>query len=169
MAAGEPSPDQIIVCVGPTPIAGATYSHWLRVAEKSDAEAAAQARATTLDFLISSLWLKGEAVRERIHLTPRQVKRVFDRIRAKQFPRRREFGAFLRSSGQTIADLLFRVELNLLSTRIQAHVTAGHRGAVAQERALARFIAEFANRWRAMTYCSPQFAVEDCGHVQAAA
>src|SRR5262249_5502813 len=131
--------------------------------------AAAQARSTTLNFLISSLWLKGEAASEHIHITPAQVKRTFDRIRAKQFRRRREFDAFLRSSGQTIADLLVRVELNLLSTRIQAHATAGHRGTVAQERALARFIAQFANRWRAMTYCSPQFAVEDCGHVQAAA
>jgi hypothetical protein len=85
-----------------------------------------------------------------------------------QFPRHRAFKAFLRSSGQTVADLLLRVQLNLLSTRIQQHVLAGNHTGSSRQNTLARFVSEFEMKWRAQTYCLPAYAVHDCGHVQTA-
>jgi hypothetical protein len=169
----QPAADEILVCVGPTPIIGATYSHWLSIAEKdaqslpkgSRGKGAGELRNEVLGYLISSDWVIEEATRLKVHVSEVKVKRTFDRIRAQQFPKRREFTAFLRQSGQTVADLLFRVKLNLLSTRIQRRVLAGSHGAQ-QQRALLRFVKGFKTRWMSMTYCEAPYVVADCGHTQ---
>jgi hypothetical protein len=121
-----------------------------------------------MGFLLSSYWVIGEAKDLNVQVSDAQVRRSFDRIRRQQFPKRGEFTSFLRSSGQTVADLLFRVRLMLLSGRIQHQIIAAQHGARAQEEALTRFVREFKTKWRAQTYCATQYAVEDCGHVQAA-
>jgi hypothetical protein len=121
-----------------------------------------------MSFLISSDWVIGEARDRNIRVSEVEVRRFFDRIRRQQFPKRREFTAFLKNSGQTVADLLFRVRLNLLSTRIQRQIIAGQHGTPAQEHAIAHFVSEFKSKWRAQTYCAPGYAISDCGHVQAA-
>ena len=118
-----------------------------------------------MSFLISSDWVIGEARDLNVQVSAAEVRHRFDRIRRQQFPKRGEFTAFLRSSGQTVGDLLFRVRLNLLSARIQRQIIAGQPES-AQANALARFTKEFSTKWRAQTYCSPAYAVRDCGHVQ---
>jgi hypothetical protein len=57
--------------------------------------------------------------------------------------------------------------VNVLSTRIHKRIAAGHHGAASQERALSRFIRAFRTKWEAQTYCATEYAVADCGHVQA--
>ena len=91
------------------------------------------------------------------------VRRTYDRLRAEQFHTRRQFRSFLRSSGETVADLVFRVRLNLLSERLQRHVLSGHRSARSKALALQRFVAAFRSRWLAQTYCAAQYTVADCG------
>jgi hypothetical protein len=120
-----------------------------------------------MGFLISSDWVIGEARDLNVQVSDLEVRQKFDHIRGQQFPKPREFSAFLKSSGQTVADLLFRVRVNLLTMRIQGRIVAGHNGASAEE-ALTHFVREFKGKWRAQTYCSPAYAVGDCGHVQAA-
>ncbi|HEX4628040.1 MAG TPA: hypothetical protein VH137_04550, partial [Gemmatimonadales bacterium] len=166
-----PPPAQILVCVGSLPITGAVFGHWSNVARKSEVPppkhpaSAGQIADEVLSFLISSDWILEEARALHIHLAAATVRRSFERIRFQQFPRHGEFGMFLRASGQTPADLLFRVRLNLLSTRVQAHVLRGRRSAQARERAVVRFIHDFKRRWQARTYCTTGYAVADCGHV----
>jgi hypothetical protein len=180
-----PPPDQILVCVQRLPITGAVFSHWADVARRSEGASPSDRAGTAvkvvekhpatvqevakevLGFLISSDWVLGEADALHIHLSARTVRRRFERIRAQQFPKPGEFGRFLTDSGQTAEDLLLRVRLNLLSMRIQEHVMAGHHRARAQQQALRRFVQGFGRRWRARTYCTPQYAVVDCGHVVA--
>lgn len=117
-------------------------------------------------FLISSDWVIGEAQERSVQVSAREVRRSFDHIRRAQFHKRGEFSKFLRRSGQTVADLLFRVRLQLLSSRVEKQVVAGQHGA-ASERALAGFVREFHTKWLARTYCAPGYAIKDCGHVQA--
>jgi hypothetical protein len=93
------------------------------------------------------------------------VRRKFDRIRRQQFPGRAEFRRFLKQSGQTVGDLLFRVRLNLVSSAIQRHVTAGKTGAAA-EAALVEFLKAFRSMWRAQTSCVPAVAGPNCGVVE---
>ena len=94
------------------------------------------------------------------------MKRHFDHIRAQQFPHRREFRKFLRNSGQTIADLLLRVRLNILSVAIQKHVLASVKGAKAKEHAESEFVQGFKARWQSQTVCVAAFTVTDCGPTQ---
>jgi hypothetical protein len=172
-AAGEPAPELTVACVGSVAITGGTYSHWLAIARKAGSSAKGQHAPSTkelldevMPFLISSDWVQGEAADMGISVTPAEVKKNFDRIRAAQFHKRREFRAFLRKSGQTIADLLYRVELNMLSERIQKRVVAGHHGPASQEHALSQFVKAFKAKWEPQTYCASEYDVKDCGHVE---
>jgi ADP-heptose:LPS heptosyltransferase len=119
-----------------------------------------------MGFLLSAAWVQGEARALHVHVSPAVVRKQFERVRHTQFPRRGEFQRFLRQTKQTVADLLMRVELNMLSARIQRRVASGHRGARAKQEALRRFIAHFRGKWTSQTYCAPSYAVPDCGHVQ---
>lgn len=118
-----------------------------------------------MGFLISSEWVIREAQQLGIQVPDAQVKRTFEQIRHEQFPRRGECKKFLRSSGETVADLLLRVRLNLLSAAIQQRVVAGQTTQEGKEQAMASFLSSFAARWRAQTECLAGYAVHDCGVV----
>jgi hypothetical protein len=165
----SPAPEQIVACIGAKPITGATFSHSADVARRSGGKhppSAAEVTKEVMGFLVSSDWVLGEAADLNIVVSEAEVRHTFDHVRGEQFPKRREFKVFLRKSGQTIADLLFRVRLNLLSTEIQRHVLAGHRGKKSRQRALGSFVDAFKLKWTAQTYCEPSYATADCGHVQ---
>jgi foldase protein PrsA len=84
-----------------------------------------------LGFLISSAWVIGEAENQGVKVSDAEVKKEFEKIKNQQFPKAGEFQKFLASSGQSVSDLLLRVKLNLLSTKIQQKV-AKEKGAVTQ-------------------------------------
>ena len=148
---------------------GAVFRHWVGVAKRAEGRHAKTHALIeqVMGFLISSDWLIGEAQNLHVYVSAEEVRHTFHRIRHEQFRKRGEFSAFLRRSEQTVGDILFRVKVNLLSTRILRQVVAGQHGTGAREDALARFVSEFDMKWRAQTYCSPAYAVRDCGHAQA--
>lgn len=84
-----------------------------------------------LGFLISSAWVLGEAESQGVKASDAEVKKQFEQIKNQQFPKAAEFQKFLASSGQSVSDLLLRVKLNLLSSKIQQKV-AKQKGAVTQ-------------------------------------
>lgn len=75
-----------------------------------------------LGFLISSAWVLGEAESQGVKASDKEVKKQFEQIKNQQFPKAGEFQKFLATSGQTVSDLLLRVKLNLLSSKIQQKV-----------------------------------------------
>jgi hypothetical protein len=185
----EPPPRDLWACVQGQQITGALFTHWLAIARKGEAPPAPSTSLKggltvtkgpttgspskdrelvieTMGFLISADWLIGEARDLRVHVSTSQVRRNFDQIEAMQFSHRGEFEKFLGETGETVSDVLFRVRLNLLSERIQETIAAGHHSAGGRERALARFIRTFRQKWRARTVCARAYAVADCGHVR---
>jgi parvulin-like peptidyl-prolyl isomerase len=86
-------------------------------------------RQEVLGFLISSAWVLGEATSLGVKVSDKEVKKRFEQIRNQQFPKTSEFQRFLSNSGQTVSDLLLRVKLNLLSSKIQQKVVRS-KGAV---------------------------------------
>jgi hypothetical protein len=120
-----------------------------------------------MGFLISADWVVGEARDLNVHVSPAEVRRTFNRTRKAQFPKQGEFQAFLGKSKETVPDILLRVELDLLSQRLQRRVVAGEHGTHKKQVALKRFVSDFRNKWTAQTYCAAQYASQDCGHVQA--
>ncbi len=167
---------RVLACVGSQRISGATVDHWAAIARKSTGEgrhrsgkrhrvSTKQTIGEVMGFLISSDWVLGEAKQLGVQVSASEVLRTFDRIRHQQFPKRREFRAFLKSSGETVADLLLRVRLNLSSAAIQQRVVAGQATEAGREQALANFVKSFRLTWRAKTYCLQAFATPDCGTV----
>lgn len=75
-----------------------------------------------LGFLISSSWVLGEASSLGVKVSDKEVKKQFEKIKSQQFPKAAEFEKFLKTSGQTVSDLLLRVKLNLLSSKIQQKI-----------------------------------------------
>jgi foldase protein PrsA len=84
-----------------------------------------QLRDQVMQFLISADWLQGEARDQGIKVKDSEVTQRFNQIKAQQFPQASAFQQFLQSSGMTIQDLLFRVRLDLLSTKIRTKITNG--------------------------------------------
>jgi foldase protein PrsA len=84
-----------------------------------------------LGFLISSAWVLGEAESQGVKVTDAEVKKQFEQIKNQQFPKAEEFKKFLATSGQSVSDLLLRVKLNLLSSKIQQKVSK-EKGTVTQ-------------------------------------
>jgi foldase protein PrsA len=76
-----------------------------------------------LGFLISAEWVIGEASERGVKVTDKEVVKQFNQVRTQQFPKEADFQKFLASSGQTVSDLLLRVKLNLLASKIQQKVT----------------------------------------------
>ena len=76
-----------------------------------------------LGFLISSNWVLGEAEERGVNLSDTEIHKEFTKIKNQQFPQASEFEKFLATSGQTVSDLLLRVKLNQLSSKIQQKVT----------------------------------------------
>lgn len=170
---GAPGAEQVLACVGSQLITGTTFLHWAQIARnvgepstKNAPPSEAEVIKEVMGFLISSDWVIEQSRELGIVITEAQVRHNFEHIRNAQFPKPGEFAKFLKRSGQTVADLLLRVRLNLLSARIQKKVVAGHHSARAKQKALARFVSTFKTHWTALTYCEPTYAVADCGHTQ---
>jgi foldase protein PrsA len=75
-----------------------------------------------LGFLISSAWVLGEANSLGVKVSDKEVKKRFSQIKEQQFPKAAEFEKFLATSGQSVSDLLLRVKLNLMSSKIQQKI-----------------------------------------------
>jgi foldase protein PrsA len=78
-----------------------------------------------LGFLVSSEWVLGEANSLGVKVSDAEVKKQFEKIKSQQFPKAAEFEKFLATSGQSVSDLLLRVKLNLLSSKIQQKIAKG--------------------------------------------
>jgi serine/threonine protein kinase len=113
-------------------------------------------QSEVLGFLISTQWVIGEASALGVKLSDQEVKKDFVKIKTQQFPKPADFQKFLATSGQSVSDLLLRVKLTLLSSKIQQKLAKGK----------GKFVKEFKAKWKAQTYCASQYAVADCGHVQ---
>lgn len=82
-------------------------------------------RDQVLQFLISAEWIQGEASDRDVKVTDAEIKKQFETTKKQSFPKEKDFQNFLKSSGMTMEDLLFRVELDTLSNKLREKVTKG--------------------------------------------
>jgi phosphatidylethanolamine-binding protein (PEBP) family uncharacterized protein len=148
-----------VVTVAGVPIAKAGYEHWLAVERKLGA--AGNPSHQALGFLITSEWVIGEAAARKIAVSEAEVKRRFDQLVHQSFPKPGSMKAYLSRSGESEADLLARIKVELLASHIAAHVTAG-KSASQRSVLLTGFEHNFQKHWKALTSCSPGYVMEDC-------
>jgi foldase protein PrsA len=76
-----------------------------------------------LDFLISAQWVLSEANEESVSSPVSEIKKQFETLKNEEFPNKRQYEEFLSHTGETEADLLGRVKLQVLARKIQEKVT----------------------------------------------
>jgi hypothetical protein len=108
-------------------------------------------RASTMLFLLHREWTRQEAAARGIVVTRTQVRRAFERQKREAFPTEGAYREFLRSSGLREADLLRRVEFDMLQRRLTQAATANVRKVTRTDvdRYYARHRSEFRGQPRA--------------------
>ena len=158
-AQGTAASADAVALVSSTPISRASYEHWLAVEKALGGSSNPSHQA--LAFLITSQWVLGEAAGRKLSVSEAEVRQRFEKIKQQSFAKAGSFAKFLASSGETEADLLARVRVELLESRIAAQVTAGKSGSQSKA-VLASFEKAFQQHWRAYTTCKPGYVMEDC-------
>jgi foldase protein PrsA len=82
-------------------------------------------RQQVMQFLISAEWIQQEADARGVKPSDQDVRKEFDTQKKQSFPQDKDYQDFLKSSGQTEQDLLFRVRLDLLSNKVREKIVAG--------------------------------------------
>jgi hypothetical protein len=171
LAAGQPPPEPVEptakhpIVVDGTTISRGHLRHWAEIAAANDSGSSRRDhRGLAAALLISARWIRLEAAELGIELNRGAVTRTFKRQRDASFKTRRDFRVFLRASGQSVRDIRFRIQVDLLSNRIRRHATEGATTPEEQQRRLEEFVARFHSKWRARTDCRPPWVAEaDCG------
>jgi hypothetical protein len=81
-------------------------------------------RASTMAFLVQGVWVRQEATARGLDVGRDRVRRSFERQRRQAFPTEDAYREFLRSSGLTRADLLVRIEFDILQRRLVRAATS---------------------------------------------
>ena len=118
-------------------VSNADFDHWLTVVSsqpqpgqkkpsappKPGSRQYDAVKQQVMQFLVSAKWIEGEAKERGLSATDAEVKRQFDQTKDQSFPNDKAYQRFLKTSGQTEEDLLFRVRLDVLSNKIRQQVT----------------------------------------------
>ena len=156
---GSASSVDAVAFVSSTPISKASYKHWLAV--ETALGAAGSPAHQALGFLITSEWVLGEATARHISVSEAEVKQRFAQLVHESFPKAGSLKKYLVKSGETEADLLARIKVELLASRIAAKVTAG-KSTSQRSALLTAFENSFHSHWKSYTSCDPGYVMEDC-------
>jgi FKBP-type peptidyl-prolyl cis-trans isomerase (trigger factor) len=117
-----------------------------------------------LGELLDGLWIQGQAEEMEIVVTDKQIANELAQIKKENFKSGKEFHAFLKHSHFTLRDVRYRVELQILSTRIQERVAIGTWTQKEAQAVFSAFVDAYEERWRSRTVCAPQYAIKRCSN-----
>jgi hypothetical protein len=122
--------DRVVARVGAAPITEAAVSHWVSLIAQGPATRALRQHA--LGLLITAQWLIGEVTDRGQGVSPRDVNMQFEAKNREAFPNgEEELQQFLHQTGETVADVKFKILIELASSTLRElvrntipHVTA---------------------------------------------
>ena len=82
-----------------------------------------QLKSEVMQFLIQAQWVQQEAEKRDVKVTDSEVKKSFEDQKRQAFPKEADYRKFLKSSGMSEDDILFRVKLDTLQTKLTQKVT----------------------------------------------
>src|SRR3954454_4152554 len=82
-------------------------------------------RDQVLQFLISAQWIQGEASDQDVKVSDSEVNKQFQQTKKQSFPKEKDYAKFLKDSGMSQEDILFRVKLDTLSNKLRTKITKG--------------------------------------------
>ncbi len=83
-------------------------------------------KTQVMQFLIQSQWLLQEASARKLTAKPATVQKQLDDQIKQSFPKQADFQNFLKSSGMSMQDLLFRVKIDVLTQQVRQKIVAGN-------------------------------------------
>lgn len=182
LPAPEELPSAVVAVVSEVPgprgrITKAEFQHALlleavsaghRSAPKSGGAGYEKAKTTAIASLLEGAWIVGLAAEWGFSVTHEQVTREVARIKDESFKDGAEYRRFLKETRYTRRDVNERVEIQMLSTRLQWHLSRQIRKETSskseEQRAFAEFVAEFQKKWRGRTVCAPDYATSRCSN-----
>ena len=82
-------------------------------------------RDQVMQLLIQNEWVEGEAADQDVTVTEEEVRKAFEEQKKQSFPKKGDYEKFLKTSGFTEEDILFRVRLEQLSNKLREKVVKG--------------------------------------------
>lgn len=82
-----------------------------------------------MSFLINAAWTEAEAADRGVKVSDAEVKKEFDQQRAQNFPKEGDYQQYLKMTGSTPEDQLYRLKIQDLNTKLRENV-AGSAGQV---------------------------------------
>jgi foldase protein PrsA len=86
-----------------------------------------QLKTQVMQFLIQAEWVQQEAEEQGVKVSDREVRRSFEDQKKQAFPNDKAYREFLKTSGMTEEDILFRVRLDQLQQKLTQKVTEDAR------------------------------------------
>jgi foldase protein PrsA len=80
-------------------------------------------KSQVMQFLIQAEWIQQEAESQDVRVSNAEVKRSFEDRKKQEFPNDKAYQRFLRTSGMSEQDILFRVKLDVLQQKLTQKVT----------------------------------------------
>jgi foldase protein PrsA len=84
-----------------------------------------QLKQEVMQFLIQAEWVQQEAESRDVNVSDAEVKRSFEDKKKQAFPKEADYKKFLKESGMSEEDILFRVKLDILQPKLTKKVTEG--------------------------------------------
>jgi hypothetical protein len=114
-----------------------------------------------LNFLITGYWLRREASEHRVTVSPAEVRKRFEEVRHAHYTTA-SFRRLREASRQTVADLEFAVETQMLSAKLLEVFTKAHPHERSEQATIAAFNKSIRRTWMPQTSCEPGYVVADC-------
>ena len=92
-----------------------------------------QLKQEVMQFLIQAEWVQQEAEARDVNVSDAEVKRSFEDKKKQAFPKEADYKKFLKESGMSEEDILFRVKLDILQPKLTKKVTEGKTKVTEQE------------------------------------
>src|SRR3954466_14436345 len=78
-----------------------------------------------MQFLVSAEWIQQEAKSQDVKVSDKEVPKQFADQKKQSFPKEADYQKFLKTSGMTESDLLFRVKLDVVSNDVRNKIIKG--------------------------------------------
>jgi foldase protein PrsA len=80
-------------------------------------------KTEVMQFLVQAAWVEQEAAAQDVKVSDKEIKQSFEDQKKQAFPTDKAYQDFLKTSGMTEEDILFRVKLDQLQQKLTAKVT----------------------------------------------
>jgi hypothetical protein len=117
--------------------------------------------------LLDDSWIRGQAAEMGIGVRAREVARETEKLKRLAFKNGAQYRRFLKEAHYTRRDVTERIEIQVLSERIQERVVAGLGSEASRQKAFTKFVSEYEVRWKARTVCAEGFVTARCSNSRA--